>query len=157
MPAYTIHKMGSGYMHYIELDAATVKKLASSGNKRVVCELNKTITLHAAIMKTKEGMHYIMIAAKHLKQLRLKAGSTVTATLRKDTSELQFSIPEEFAEVFDTDPEAKQAFDALTDGRKRGLIAWAGMVKSSEKKIERALKIADRLKQGITDLRQLIK
>ena len=153
---FTIEKIG-GYMHCIQLDSKTVAKLTAGGNKRVVCSINKTIVLHAAIMRTKDGMHYIMIAAKHLKQLKIKAGSMVEAHIKKDESELQFHIPEEFTEVFDTDPEAEIIFNSLTDGNKRGLIALVNMVKSSDKKIERALKIAERLKLGITAPQKMMK
>lgn len=144
-------------MHYIELDAKTVKQLTAGGNKRVICALNKTILLHAAIMRSKEGMHFIMVAAKYLKQLKIKAGSTVTAAFEIDASELQFNVPEEFTEVFITDPEAEKIFNTLTDGNRRGLIALVNMVKSTDKKIERALKIAEKLKQGITSPQQVMK
>jgi uncharacterized protein YdeI (YjbR/CyaY-like superfamily) len=152
----TIEKIG-GYMHCIPLDNKTVARFTAGGNKRVVCTINKTITLHAAIMRTKEGMHYIMIAAKYLKQLKLKAGSIVEADIKIDESELQFNIPEEFIEVLSTDPEAEKFFNHLTDGNKRGLIALVNMVKSSDKKIERALKIAERLKMGITSPQKMMK
>ncbi len=137
-------------MHYIPLATNQIKKLTAGGNKRVVCVLNKQITLHAAIMRTKEDMHYIMIAEKYLKQLGLRTGMMVDAVIKKDISKLQFHIPEEFSEVFDTDPEAAAIFKTLKDGNKRGLIALVNMVKSTDKKIERALKIAEKLKQGIS-------
>jgi uncharacterized protein YdeI (YjbR/CyaY-like superfamily) len=154
---YIIRKMGAGYMHYIELPTKEAVKLTSTGNKRVICLLNKTITLHAAVMRTKEGMHYIMIAEKYLKQLGLRIGNTVDALIKKDTTELQFNIPEEFTEVFKTDPEAAIIFKKLTDGNKRGLISLVNMVKSTDKKIERALKIAEKLKHGITSPQKIIK
>lgn len=148
-PTYTIEKSGPGWMHFIRLDTATLKKLTKGGNKRVLCMLNDTVTLHAAIQKTKEGVYYIMVAAKYLKQLQLKAGSPVKAIFKIDTSELQFHIPEEFAEVINTDPLAQKIFNSLTAGNKRGLIALVNMVKSTDKKIERALLIAQKLKAGI--------
>jgi Bacteriocin-protection, YdeI or OmpD-Associated/Domain of unknown function (DUF1905) len=157
MGLYTIQKMNGGYIHCITLNEKAVKQLTAGNNKRVVCIINKTITLHAAIMRTKEGMHYIMIASKYLKQLKIKTGSTVDAVIKKDESELQFHIPEEFSEVFATDTEAEQIFNTLTDGNKRGLIALVNMVKSGNKKIERALKIAERLKQGITAPQKMMK
>jgi Bacteriocin-protection, YdeI or OmpD-Associated/Domain of unknown function (DUF1905) len=157
MGLYSIQKMTGGYMHCIALDEKIAKRLTAGNNKRVVCIINKTITLHAAIMRTKEGMHYIMIASKYLKQLKIKTGSTVDAVIKKDESELQFHIPEEFTEVFATDPEAEEIFNQLTDGNKRGLIALVNMVKSGDKKIERALKIAERLKQGITAPQKMMK
>ncbi len=144
-------------MHFIELDAKTVKRITDCGNKRVVCILNKTATLHAAIMRNKDGMYYIMVAAKYLKMLQIKAGSTVNAQIEIDKSELQFYIPEEFTEVLATDAEAEKIFNSLTPGNKRGLIALVNMVKSTDKKIERALLIAQKLKQGIKAPPQIVK
>ena len=67
-----------------------------------------------------------------------------------DDTELQFSVPEEFAEVLATDPAAEKIFNTLTPGNKRGLIALVNMVKSSDKKIERSLLIAEKLKKGVS-------
>jgi Bacteriocin-protection, YdeI or OmpD-Associated/Domain of unknown function (DUF1905) len=153
---YTIEHSG-GHMHYILLSDKTVKQLTSGNNKRVVCTLNKLVTLHAAMMRTKEGRHYIMIASKYLKQLKLQTGSIVDAFIQKDTSELQFHVPEEFTEVLATDPDAEKIFDSLTDGNKRGLIALVNMVRSSDKKIERALRIAEKLKIGIKSPQMMMK
>ncbi len=147
---YIIQKMGAGYMHYIELTGDDVQRLTAAGNKRVVCRLNNQLDLHAAIMKTKEGMYYVMIGLKYLKQLKLTINSKVIAAISIDKTDLQFNIPEEFAEVIATDSKAKVIFDSLTAGNKRGLIALVNMVKSSDKKIERALLIAEKLKAGIT-------
>lgn len=154
---HIIQSMGAGYMHYIELDAKTVKRVTAGGNKRVLCKLNATVSLHAAVMKTKEGMYYLMISAANLKKLKAKAGSAVKAEIEIDKSELQFNVPEEFAEVIATDPAAKKIFDSLTAGNKRGLIALVNMLKSSDKKIERALLIAARLKTGVNSPAKILK
>jgi hypothetical protein len=139
---YVIQKFASGYMHFIVLDEKLVKKLTVNNNKRVIATLNNTLTIHAAIMHTKDGEHFVMLSNKALKELGLVKGSTVSAKIEIDKTELQFNVPEEVTEVFATDEEAKVIFDKLTDGKKRGLIALVNMVKSSDKKIERALKIA---------------
>jgi len=153
---YTIAKMGKGYMHYLELSPALVKRLTIGGNKRVICTLTGTIRLHAAVMKTKEGMYYVMIGSKYLRQLQLVAGKQVKATFTIDTSELQFPMPEELAEVLRTDPEAEVVFNRLTPGNKRGLMALVNMVKSVDKKIERALLIAEKIKRGVHSPQQIM-
>lgn len=147
---YIIQKPAKGYMHYIQLSQADVKRLTTGGNKRIICSFNEQYRIHAAIMRTKEGMYYVMIGSQHLKALQLKAGSEVKWVLKKDDTELQFSVPEEFAEVLATDPVAEKKFNTLTPGNKRGLIALVNMVKSSDKKIERALLIAEKLKKGVS-------
>jgi uncharacterized protein YdeI (YjbR/CyaY-like superfamily) len=154
---YTIQKFAAGFMHYIQLDAKTVKQLTINNNKRVIVTLNELIKIHAAIMHTKEGVYYVMLSNKTLKQLNTGVGKIIKASFEIDKTELQFNVPEEITEVLATDDEAKIIFDKLTDGKKRGLIALVNMVKSSDKKIERALKIADKLKHGVTAPQLMLK
>jgi hypothetical protein len=153
---FTVKKSGTTLMHYIELDTALVTRLTKGGNKRVVCTINDKVDIHAAIMKTKEEMYYVTIGLKHLKAFGLKRNSKIKAAFKIDTTELQFNIPEEFAEVITTDEKAKKVFDSLTDGNKRGLIALVNMVKSIDKKIERSLLIAEKLKAGITSPQKIM-
>jgi Bacteriocin-protection, YdeI or OmpD-Associated len=154
---YTIYKMGKGYMHYLELSPAQVKKLTIDGNKRVICTLAGTIRLHAAVMKTKEGMYYVMIGSKYLRQLQLSVGKQVKATFIIDKSELQFPMPEELEEVLRTDSDAELVFNRLTPGNKRGLMALVNMVKSMDKRIERALLIAEKIKKGVHSPQMVMK
>jgi Bacteriocin-protection, YdeI or OmpD-Associated/Domain of unknown function (DUF1905) len=144
-------------MHYILLDAKTVAKLTKAGNKRVICTINKTEKLHAAIMPKKEGGHFVIIGSSICKKLKLKVGSEIEVSFVIDKTEYQFAMPEELKEVLDTDEEANKIFHALTAGNQRGLIYLLSLVKSSNKKIERALKIAERIKQGITSPRLVLK
>ena len=144
-------------MHYIMLDEKLVTKLTKDNNKRVVCTINKTEKLHAAIMHKKEGGHFIVIGAAVCKKLKLKTGAELHASFVIDKTEYQFEMPEELKEVLDTDDEANKIFHALTTGNQRGLIYLLSLVKASDKKIERALKIAERIKLGITSPRLILK
>ena len=128
-----------------------------SGNKRVVCTLNDNLALHSAIMKNKVGEYYITISSKVCKQLGLSVGDKVKIHLQVDTAEYQFSMPEELQEVLDSDPEAAIAFEALTDGKKRSIMYLVTLVKSADKRIERALLIAHKIKMGITSPQLLLK
>ncbi len=66
-------------------------------------------------------------------------------------------MPEELAEVLRTDPEAEVVFNRLTPGNKRGLMALVNMVKSVDKKIERALLIAEKIRRGVHSPQQIMK
>jgi uncharacterized protein YdeI (YjbR/CyaY-like superfamily) len=105
------------------------------------------------------GMHYILLDKKHLQHYRsLKTkGSRVTATFSEDDSAYQFEVPEEFQEVLSSDPEAEKIFHSLTMGNQRGLIYLVTQVKSVDKRIERSLKIADRIKHGMTSPKTVLK
>jgi Bacteriocin-protection, YdeI or OmpD-Associated/Domain of unknown function (DUF1905) len=153
---YTLQKLPSS-MHYIMLDAKLVTKLTKDNNKRVICTINKTEKLHCAIMPKKDGGHFVMISSSICKKLKLKVGTEIEASFVIDKTEYQFDMPEELKEVLDTDEEANKIFHALTPGNQRGLIYLLSLVKSSDKKIERALKIAERIKLGISSPRLILK
>ena len=74
-----------------------------------------------------------------------------------DNTDYQFAIPQELEEVLNTDDEANQIFNSLTEGNQRGLMYLVSQVKSVDKRIERALKISERLKNGITSPRLILK
>jgi hypothetical protein len=154
---YTIQKSAISSTHFIELDAADVKRLTKDGNKRVLVSMQGGFQLHASIQKSQDGMYFLMIGSRHLKTLKIKPPASIKATIAIDNSEYQFDMPEELTEVLATDEDAKLIFAALTDGNKRGLMALVNMVKSSDKKIERSLLIAEKLKQGITAPQKIMK
>ena len=153
---YTIQKSTLG-MNCIMLAEKLVTKLTKENNKRVVCNLNNEIQIHAAILSSKTGEKFIVISAANCKKINVKLGDIVSAVFEIDKSEYQFEMPEEFKEVLDTDFDANKIFESLTDGNKRGLIHLISIPKSMDKKIERALLIAEKLKMGITAPRLVLK
>lgn len=152
---YMVHRFSSG-MHYILLDQSIMDELPVDNNKRAVCRLNNSTEIHCALMKKKEGGYNINIGSGICRKLQIQAGSMVTASFHPDETRYQFDMPEEFQEVLDTDPEANAVFHTLTDGNKRSLIYLVAKVKSGEKRIEKSLLIANRLKSGITAARQML-
>jgi hypothetical protein len=152
----TLKKFARG-MHYFMVDKKTVDTFSKTGDKRVICKLNDTVEFHCALMPKKEGGYFINVGSKSRNKLGLNEGDSVIATFSADDSALQFEMPKEFMEVLKTDSKAKSIFNSLTDGNKRGLIYLVTQVKSSDKCIERALKIAERLKIGITSPIEILK
>ena len=100
-------------------------------------------------MRVKNSYYYITLGKRIINEANIKTKEILDIAFKEDKSELQFEIPEEFREVIETDPEARKIFNSLTDGNKRGLIALVLQVKSIDTKIERSLKIAEKLKFGI--------
>ncbi len=152
---YRIHKFDNG-MHYIPIEDKIVDSFHTQCSKRAICTLNN-IPFHCAFMPQKGGGFFIYIGSKTMKSLQLKCDDEVVLTFKTDDSEYQFDMPEEFKEVLIQDPEADEIFHQLTDGNKRGIIYLVTMVKSSQKKIERALMITEKIKSGITSPRLIMK
>jgi hypothetical protein len=118
-----------------------------NGSRRVVCVLNESLTLHAAIMPHGTGW-VISMNKTNLKKLGLKVGSPIQVNMSQDTSEFGLPMPEELSEVLEQDTLAKTYFDALTAGKKRSLIHIVSSVKNIDKRIERALMITEKLKDN---------
>ena len=64
----------------------------------------------------------------------------------KETKE--YKIPEELREVFDSDPDLKTSFDALTPGRQRGYFFYIGGAKQTKTRTERATKCIPYILKG---------
>lgn len=144
-------------MHYLMPDAKIVDSFIQAGNKRAICILNNEVEFHCGFMPKKDDGYFISINKAICKKLNLKEGAQVTATFYPDNSVYQFKMPEELNEVLNLDADANQIFQTLTKGNQRGLIYLVAQVKSIDKRIERALKIAERLKAGITSPRIILK
>jgi hypothetical protein len=139
-----IEKMANG-MHYFMVDEAIVRNYMPS--KRAICTI-ETVQFHCAFMPKKEGSFFVIVNKQNITKLKLKVGDAVTVIFKKDKTDLQFDMPEEFMEVMATDKEAKKTFDGLTDGNKRGIISLLLKIKSIDKRIEKSLFIAEKLKLG---------
>lgn len=153
---YQLKRFESG-MHYIMLNEETVTYLTANNNKRAVCKINDLVEFHCAILPKKEGWHFVQVSLKICKKLKVKEGDKLTASFKIDTTPYQFEMPEELAEVLATDELANQIFHDLTIGNQRSLIYLVAQVKSMDKRIERALKIAYQIKNGITSSTQILK
>lgn len=152
---YLLEKSDNG-THFILLESSLTEAFLAAGHKRLIACIG-TVSFHCALLPMKGRGHFVYVAAAIRKQLGLSAGDHLSIDFRPDDTPYQFDMPEEFREVLDTDPAAHEVFEGLTDGNKRGLIHLVTLVKSPDKRIERALKIADQLKRGVTSPRLVLK
>ena len=81
----------------------------------------------------------------------------VQAQILPDESPFQFDMPEEFQAVLDTDPAASAVFERLTPGNQRSLIYLVQALKSVDKRIERSLLVASKLRAGIHSAREILR
>jgi len=151
-----INKFTNG-MHYLPIQEKIATMFLSKGVKRIIWNIKGRESVHSAIQRVKDGGYYVVLGRRTMVELGLKTGMEVEVSVKEDTTEYQFKVPEELMEVFATDEDASKVFESLTDGNKRGLISLVNMVKSSDKRIERSLKIAERLKLGIKSPQKILK
>lgn len=142
--------------HIIVPDAITQVFLAQ-GVKRVVCILAEQHEYQCALLPKGDGRYLVMVNKKLRDTLRLRDGTPVAVTLRRDDSEYGLPMPEEFAAILEDDAEGCDLFEALTPGKKRTLLHIVQSVKNPDLRIERGLAIVEHLKsnQGKIDYRAL--
>lgn len=143
-------------MCYIAIPEDIAKKQLDQGQKRVLCKINQHFDLHCAIQRSNTFGYYIGMGKKTLKNANLAQGEEIEIQLLPDTTKYQSEIPEELAEVLQSDLEGYKKFHQLTAGKQRSIIYLVSAVKSPDKRIERALKIIENIKIGITANRDLL-
>lgn len=141
-------------MHCFYVKPDLLKRLPTA--KRAICTIGR-LEFHCALMKDKDQRHYVYISKEKMKTLGIRAGSLIKPKFRKDTSEINFDVPPEFIEVLRSDEKASEAFSKLTSGGKRSLVYLVQRMKTTEKRIEKALAIAEQIKNGVTSARMIRK
>lgn len=144
-------------MHYFTVEAAAVAPFLEHGNNRVICTINETESFHCAILTRKDGSYFVNVGSKICKKLEVGVGSSIEVVFEIDRTENQFAVPEEWTAVLASDEEAAAIFNGLSAGNKRSLLYLVAQVKTPEKRIERALKIAEKIKAGIFSARIILK
>jgi Bacteriocin-protection, YdeI or OmpD-Associated/Domain of unknown function (DUF1905) len=139
---------------YFNVPDEVIEQFRGLGMKRALVTVNG-VPMHCGLLNSKEFGVYIYFGKATTKTLGIKPKQMAEVTFEVDESEHQFDLPIEFAEVFETDPAALQVFESLTAGNRRSLIHLVAQLKSTDKRIERALFIAEKLKLGITNARNM--
>ncbi|HEX8060559.1 MAG TPA: YdeI/OmpD-associated family protein [Cyclobacteriaceae bacterium] len=142
-----IHKLEHLAGHYINVPASIVKKAGGIGKQRFVCTVNKAMTWKCGVVAHKAGGGYILLNKKQMQMGNLKAEQEVNVSLKKDSSEYGMDVPKELKEVLAQDEVGKERFDKLVPGKRRYIIYYVTQVKSSDLRIERAVRLISNLKK----------
>ena len=145
------------WYYHIIVPTAIVNSLLENDNKRVICTLNESEKIHAAIMPRGDGSYFIMINKALRKKLGLESGSELRVQLEVDNSKYGMPMPEELGALLEMDDEGSQYFHSLTAGKQRSLIYMVSKPKTSDTRLKKALVIVDYLKftKGKLDYKEL--
>jgi len=133
--------------HFIVPDIIA-RVFVSNDARRVVCVLHDVIEYQCALLPKGDGSFLITVNKKTRDALRLKPGSPLRVSLRRDDSEYGLPMPEELAEVLAQEEEGNRLFHALTPGKQRTLLYIVGNVKNTDTRLRRAIAIVEHLKQN---------
>lgn len=154
---YRVNKEDQGHSFLI-VETDHHRELLEHGTKRVVVRFESGDKVHLALKQPKTIPHPVVFLSQALcRKLGIREGDEVTATIDPDDSPFQFDMPEEFQAVLDTDPAASAVFERLTPGNQRSLIYLVQTMKSVDKRIERSLLVASKLRAGIHSAREILR
>jgi hypothetical protein len=136
---------GELWQFFIPAEAAVVSGVRSVAEGRVICTVNGAERFHAALLPDGNGDFIILLNKDRRKRLGADAGDTMQVHLIPDLSEYGLPMSDELREVLAQYPEADRLFHALTPGKMRTLIHWAGNVKNPDIRVRRSIVMAEHL------------
>ncbi|WP_106793333.1 YdeI/OmpD-associated family protein [Aquimarina sp. Aq78] len=145
--------------HSIIVPDKIAQYLIEEGHKRVIVEITfntLSVRFHAALQKWKSN-YLITFNKQNQKKLGVFPTDFFKVALHEDTTKYGVEMPEEFDAVLQSDLEALDIFESLTDGKKRSLIYYILKIKNSQSRIDKALIITENLKRGVRDNKELFK
>ena len=139
-------------LNYVEIDESVLSKTVSKPdktiyNQRFIIKINDSETWQAGAVALGNNKGYITVKNAILKKNALREGDLVTVHLEKDNSEFGMEFSDELKEVLFQDPEGERRFNLLPKSKQRYIIYYVNQVKSSQKRIERALMLITNLKK----------
>lgn len=132
-------------LHHIAVPADIVDEVGGIGT-RLMCSINGHKAFHAGMVALGGGVAYITVNKKRMKNYGVEKGDEVEVTVELDHSKYGMKMPEELEALLEQDEEGARRFENITPGQQRYIIHYVSQVKSSQKKIDRAIMLINNLK-----------
>lgn len=145
--SFSTHLESSSKLGYtfIIVPSDVVKKIGGFG-VRLLCSVNGNEKIHSGLMPKGDGSGYIIINRTRQKKWAISLNDNLEASIELDNSKYGMEISEELEALLEQDREGYGLFKTLTPGQQRYIIHYVGSVKSSQKKIDRAILLINNLK-----------
>lgn len=124
---------------------------------RVLVDINGHGKISSGLLPDGKNNFFITVSKEVRKRFGLELDHEVTLTLYPDESEYGMPLPEELAELWALDPDARRVFHQLTPGKQRGLIYQIAKPKGAATRVKKAVQISEYLKSvdGKLDYKEL--
>ena len=132
-------------LHHITVPAKIVVKVGGIGT-RLMCSINGNKAFHAGMVALGGGAAYITVNKERMKKYGVEKGDVVEAIIELDNSKYGMEVPEELEALLEQDDEGARRLEMLSPGKQRYIIHYVSQVKSSQKKIDRAIMLINNLK-----------
>lgn len=145
--------------HGVVVPDAIAQPFSDAGHSRVALKAyfkDNEISFHGKLHRY-NNRFMISFGKRYQKELGVDRIDFFELQIFENTTKYGVEVPEEFQAVLDSDPEALEGFEKLTDGKKRSMIYYVGRFKNSQTRIDKALIISENIKLGVTDPKEMVK
>jgi hypothetical protein len=136
-----------GTWTYLNIPPDVSSTFGSKGQVKVKGTING-YPFRSTALPRGDGSHYLVVAKSIRDQIGATQGDTVKVILELDAEERQVDVPQDFAQAFESLPQANDAFNHLTYSHKKEYINWilsARQAQTRQRRIEKAVML---LSQG---------
>ncbi|MEQ8524403.1 YdeI/OmpD-associated family protein [Gracilimonas sp.] len=143
---------------HITVPAEIVEEVGGIGT-RLMVSIGSHKAFHGGMVALGGGDAYITVNKKRMKKYGMNKGDEVEVTLELDHSKYGMEMPEELEALLEQDHEGERRFEMLAPSKQRYIIHYVSQVKSSQKKIDRAIMLINNLKalpEDEFDMRKLL-
>jgi Bacteriocin-protection, YdeI or OmpD-Associated/Domain of unknown function (DUF1905) len=130
----------------IEIPAEVVESLGSG--KRPPVRVTVNGHTYRSSVATMGGRFMLPVSAEHRTSAGVAAGDEVDVDVELDSEPREVSVPADFAEALDRDPEAKQYFGGLSYSHKLRHVLAIEAAKAAETRQRRIAKAVSMLREG---------
>ena len=135
-----------GEFYMLVPDEVAMQFVTGRKPERVRCRLNNTVDFQCAIRPMANGSFYINLATDIRRKAGIVLGDKLSASVVKDDSEYGRDMPDELTELLAQDPLGNELFQKLLASHQRGIIHYVDSAKSVQVRVDRAVKMINRLK-----------
>lgn len=133
-----------GSYYFLKIPAEVVEQFEKKRSTRLLCTLESSMSYSCGLNHYGDGNYFIILAGRYVKKLKKEIGDSISFEICEHPNPLGVEVPEVLEVLLEQDPDAKEIYDTLTDGRKRTLIFSISRIKNIDLQIQ---KITDFLLQ----------
>lgn len=127
---------------FIEFPYDVEKEFGTKGRVKVHATFDGA-EYRGSLVKMGHHCHILGVTQKIRKGINKSPGDTVHVVLKPDTKTRIVEVPEDFAELLNKCPEARELFDAMSYTHKKEYVNWIEDAKREETRKRRMQKAVD--------------
>lgn len=134
--------------HKLPLPDSVAEELRQAPTKRMVGTMNGEPFRQALHRSNADGFYFLALSKGRMKGLGLEQGALVEVEMSVDPDPDHVDVGDELKAALDANPEAREVWESLTPGLRRGIAFPVTSAKRPETRASRAAETIRKLREG---------